>query len=274
MGDFRQHCEAYGLLIRELIADGRPHAVPTADHPRKKNGRYLLDSRSGWCQNWATMTEVAVWKPDGIPQLAKLRDYRPSGEAIREERARHAAAAAEALLLMERAEIGPHPYLEAKGFPNEQGFVADDLLVVPMRDFLTYKITSAQTIDPGGKKMFLAGGRAKGAVFRLGAWKHATEIWFAEGLATAYSVRAALADLRRRSVCVVVCFSAGNLQHVASAIGRGFVVADNDASGAGCKAAEATGLPWCMPPDVGLDLNYYHQKHGLRAAVKVLLEVD
>jgi putative DNA primase/helicase len=80
--------------------------------------------------------------------------------------------------------------------------------------------------------------------------------------ATGLSVREALRVLHRPAR-VVVCFSAGNLQYVATQLGGArFVMADNDASGTGCRVAIATGLPWTMPPVVGYDANDFH--HGRR----------
>jgi putative DNA primase/helicase len=57
-----------------------------------------------------------------------------------------------------------------------------------------------------------------------------------------------------------VCFSAGNLQNMAKS---GYVIADHDSSGTGQAAAEATGLPFWMPPEEGTDLNDRHIDIGL-----------
>jgi putative DNA primase/helicase len=76
-----------------------------------------------------------------------------------------------------------------------------------------------------------------------------------------------LSDLRRQAE-VIVCFSAGNLRHVAALVKRpAFVMADNDASGTGQEAAQATGLPWVMPAEPGTDANDLHASEGLRALV-------
>ena len=39
-------------------------AVPTDDHPRKRNGRYRWLGDVGWVQNWATMQEPAMWRSE------------------------------------------------------------------------------------------------------------------------------------------------------------------------------------------------------------------
>jgi putative DNA primase/helicase len=48
------------------------------------------------------------------------------------------------------------------------------------------------------------------------------------------------------------------------------VCADNDASGAGERAAKATGLPYTMPPDTGTDFNDMHQACGIYAVIAAL----
>ena len=89
-----------------------------------------------------------------------------------------------------------------------------------------------------------------------------------EGYATGLSVAAAL-KLMYRPAQVVVCFSAGNLGHVAERIGgRRFVVADHDASGTGERVAVASGLPWVMPKSG--DANDLHQSAGLLAVRSML----
>ena len=141
----------------------------------------------------------------------------------------------------------------------------DGVLLVPMRDRDTDALIGMQTIDRDGAKRYLPGSRAKGAVHRLGRGR---ELWLCEGYATGLSIRAGLAALYRQDQ-VVVCFSAGNLVEVASAL-RGRVIADHDASGAGRGAAERTGLPWAMPEEPG-DANDLHQRGGI-GAVRALLQ--
>ena len=125
--------------------------------------------------------------------------------------------------MLDQAHLSPHDYLARKGFPTHQGLVLDGMLLVPMRDPDSSELRSLQTISADGEKRFLKGGRAKGSVFVFGA---GTETYYCEGYATGLSIRAALTSLYRQ-VRVVVCFSAGNLAHVAK---RGYVIADHDKS--------------------------------------------
>lgn len=178
---------------------------------------------------------------------------------------RRQEAAEKAADLLKQAEHTWHPYLVAKGFAEERGFVFDGLFLVPMRDIGTGRINSVQMIDAAGGKKFLSGGKAKGSVFMLGT---GSPTFLCEGYATGLSVRAALRSLYSPAR-VVVCFSAANLKPVSERTGD-FVVADNDESNAGRLWAERTGLPYWMPPETGTDANDYHRKHGLRALAEAL----
>jgi len=71
-----------------------------------------------------------------------------------------------------------------------------------------------------------------------------------------------------------VCFSDSNMVHVAEQIkGPAFVVADNDKSLAGERAAVKTGLPWRMSDVLGEDANDLHHRAGLAALCKLILDL-
>ncbi|MCM2544865.1 toprim domain-containing protein [Burkholderia glumae] len=274
--EFADFAESHGLIIRSLVADGRPHRVPTVDHPRKRNGAYLYDGHTGWVQNWAVHEAAIAFRRDRDamrPVEVPRRDI--AAERLRDA-ARRAAAAREAGEILARCETDRHPYLAAKGFPGERGMIdRDGRLVVPMRDADDYaRVNSIQWINDAGEKKFLPGGTAKGSIFVMGADVGARgEHWFVEGYATGLSVRDALRSMYRPAR-VVVCFSAGNLQHVTGSYrGRRYVVADNDVSGTGARVAAATGLPWGMPPVEGDDANDMHQRSGLRALAALLRDI-
>ncbi|WP_366931810.1 hypothetical protein [Paraburkholderia xenovorans] len=243
--------------------------MPTDDHPKKRNGAYMYDGQSGWIQNWAVHEKAIAWRPDrggATPVAVPRRDVAAERAADARKRAR---AAAEARTVVARCEHASHPYLASKGFAKERALIdTDGRLVVPMRDVADYRrINSVQWINDVGEKKFLPGGAAKGSIFVLGTGR---EHWLVEGFATGLSVRDALRALHRPAR-VVVCFSAGNLQHVAALIGGArFVMADNDKSGTGCRVATATGLPWTMPPAEGDDANDFHLKAGIPALVSLM----
>lgn len=292
MVSFHDFAQAHGLLIRDLRDDGRIHRCPTADKPRSDNGAYMLERDRGWCQNWAQGDAVRWWndasaKPWTPEEKAQADNRRRQQMRERTERASKAAATARAMLgeaelIVPRAAtswrpgrqaveaIPAHPYLIAKGFPQESGLVRDGVLLIPMFDAGNYRQPiGLQRIAPDGSKLFLPGQRAKGAIHRLGS-NQAREIWLVEGFATGLSVRAALKALYR-TASVVVCFSAGNLTHIAlMGIGT-HVMADNDESGAGEQAAIATDLPYSMPVQRAWDANDVHRNQGIEA-VKALVQ--
>lgn len=266
---FVAFAQSHGVLIRDLRSDGRIHRVPTSSHPRKRNGAYKFTGEWGWVQDWSEHAEPIVFKPDHIPHEIVRRDMAKERKAERERRDRAAMQAQE---VVQRCRFDHHPYLDRKGFKDEQGLVDyDGRLVIPMRAVGRYqRVNSVQWIASDGTKKFLPGGAAKGSALVIGT---GPEQWLCEGYATALSLRAALASLYRQAR-IVVCFSAGNLAAVAGLLtGRRFVMADNDASGTGARYAAATGLPWAMPPNVGMDANDMHAALGVRALAELMREV-
>lgn len=259
-----------GLIIDRLYQDGKWHRVSTIDKPRKKNGAYLFDGRRGVVKNWATMENFASWREDGTTRVGE-RQIKDMHAAQREQDRKHAQAAKKAALALSSAELGGHAYLVKKGFPKATGLILDGNLLIPMRDYKTNAIVSLQSVSREGEKKFMPGGRAKGAVFRLGP-KTADWTWLVEGYATGLSVLEGLKAMYRQDA-VLVCFSAGNLQYVAERIGGNrMVFADHDRSGTGQKVAEATGLPWLMSPIEGEDANDLHQRTGLWGLVALMRE--
>lgn len=261
--DFLAFARDHGLIMSHVIADGRVHRVPTEAKPKRRNGAYAFDGSRGFVQDWTVHPAAIAFRgtaqtPPPRPIIAPLRDPREAEAA--QQVARDTLA---------RCVYQTHPYLARKGFAAESWLVdpTDGRLVVPMYDAKRYsRLLSVQRIAPDGTKMFLRGGIAKDAVYHLG---RGPEDVLVEGLATALSVRAALASLYRQAR-VVVCFSAGNLAAVARHY-RGMVVADNDASGTGEAAAKKTGMRYVMPPDVGTDANDLHQQRGIEALRKLLM---
>lgn len=254
----------HGLVIRQLLPDGRVHRVPTLTHPRKKNGAYQFDGIYGWVKDWARHVTPERWRPDAAAvEYDRALHAKIIAERAAEDAERRANAVTNAWAALKGATVQHHHYLERKGFPNESIFVSpDSRIVLPMWDIANYgkALNSVQFIDEDGSKKFLPGGKAQGSVYRIGTGQKQL---LCEGYATALSVRAALHMLHLQAV-VYVCFSAGNLAHVAQQIkGARYVVADNDASQTGERVARETQLPWAMPPTVGHDANDMHQADGI-----------
>lgn len=269
---FIDFASGLGLVISDLIADGRIHSCPTIGKPHKRNGRYRFDGTRGWAQDWQqhdrpVRFESGAPAPRGMSSAARAAAARKEAE----ERAHNAAQAAQqAAQAIKTAIPGHHPYLAEKGFQKAVSLVLPDgALFIPMRT-LTGALIGGQIIrlvDNEWSKKYIFGTPAKGAALTLGRGQRSVLV---EGYATGLSVLAAL-DTMRLPVRVVVTFSAGNLEHVAPlAKGARYVAADNDLSGRGEQAARATGLPWAMPPAVGEDFNDLHQRAGLQALVPIL----
>lgn len=276
MSDFPAFCRAHGLIVDGIDA-GRWVRVPTTDHPRKRNGAYKFLGDIGWVQNHAVDMDVSTWRADrDVPAADVRRIHEQAAQFDDKMHAGWRKAAARAQAAVDTARLGEHNYLVLKGFGELAGMVcADGALLVPMRHWRTNALVGAQLIrwleaERRYEKKMLPGMRAKGAVLRLGS-PQATRTWLVEGYATGLSVKAALRLLKLRD-SVTVCFSAGNLVHVAEQLGIDAVVfADNDESGAGERAAKATGRAYCMSPAVGEDANDAHRRRGIFNLASVMV---
>lgn len=272
-------------------AEGKP--------PSNKSGAVLLfdDGTGGICYNWITGHQQ-VFRTDGA-QSAKggLAPRQRDLDADRRIEQEQAEAARISAAIVRAATPRAHPYLEAKGFPDEVGLVLDDLrplipghnlghdiavrlpqgagpwLIVPGR--IGKDIATVQVIGPDGEKKNIYRGKMKGAAHRIAT---GAETWVCEGFATALSVRAAL-RLLGRSATVYSAFSAANVAAVASGISGARIAADHDrpleqlhGKGTGEFYASQTGRQWVMPSDFG-DFNDMHQREGLRAVALALREV-
>lgn len=263
--NFVQFAHAHGLIVHEVVAH-RWVRTRTQDKPHHRNGAYKYLGDRGWVQNHATMTEPAMWQADSF-EVAQI-DMVALKAAQEREMARLSAARAKAAekaqWILSQAKPAGHLYLEQKGFPGAHGLVwkteGEALLVIPMR--VAGKVVGCQLIDEAGNKKFLTGQQTKGTAFVLGQG----EPVYCEGFATGLSVQAAL-KAARMTRSVVVCFSAGNLAHLAKS---GAVVADNDVSKTGERVAQETGLPYFLPPVVGFDFNDWMSEVGTFKAAMAL----
>ena len=154
------------------------------------------------------------------------------------------------------------PYLEYKGLGHVTGLVKDEVLYVPMR--INQAIVGIQQIQKNGDKKFLFGQKTSGASFEIG---NGDLNIFCEGYATgltAYEIASKFARVK-----VHVCFSDHNMRKIASERGCGIVIADNDVSGAGEKAARLTGLKYWLSDTVGNDLNDDWCKSKMKTALNL-----
>lgn len=229
---------------------------------------------NGWRDNGEHRGPLTAQEEDEKRRARAARDAATAAEDERKRRG-YAYAAKATQTLIDVCALETHYYLNCKGLPDAIGLVAEGVLIIPMRNAETNALQGAQTIervDGAWEKKMLPGMRAKGAVLRLGS-PHAPETFMCEGYATGLSIEMALRRLKLNA-SVLVCFSDSNMAHVATLIkGRVFVCADNDVSLAGERAAKKTGFPYCMSPVLGEDVNDLHQRAGLVALCKLLIDV-
>lgn len=263
--NFIAFAAAHGLII-DRLESGRIRRCATKEHTRKKNGAYLHNGDWGWVQSWESMTEPAYWRDESIVDPVEIERQKASIESSRimhaTERARvRANAARKAQAIRNEAKPAEHTYLDSKGFKGALGLVVERdesrLLVIPMT--IAGKMVGCQLIDEAGEKKFLRGQRTNNAEFIFGS--SGVDVW-CEGYATAKSVHACLQAMKVQAR-IHATFSAGNLERMAN---RGVIIADNDASQAGERAAQKTGLPYFLPPVTGQDFNDMHRERGTFAA--------
>ena len=239
---FEQFCALHGVTLTSIPMHGRWVRMPTEDKPKHRNGAVKFLGDMGFVQNWATMTEPAVWKAEGDSHAVQKKIRETANRAAQESAALARNAAQKAQMILAECELATHPYLAAKGFPDEVVNVwnceTDNIMVVPMRR--AGQIVGCQQIKPDGDKKFLYGQRSGGAEFIFG--QRGTHV-LCEGYATALSTQQALRNLKVQYV-LHATFSAGNMKKVAENLPTGLVIADNDASGTGEKVAREIGWPY------------------------------
>lgn len=259
--DFLNFCQAHGIIISAPPPMGMWKRYPTTDHPKKRNGAVKFMGDHAFVQNHAVNTEVSVWKGEEVT-FAQKRDFQALAMNAKRERVRlQRDAANRAAAILKQCVFGKHDYLKAKGFEEEHGNVMVQegvpTLVVPMR--VDGHLVGCQLISNDGAKKFLYGQRTSNAEFTL---DNKGPHILCEGYVTGLSIRAAMKALKRRYT-LHICFSAGNMEKIASTLDAGYVVADNDASQTGLNSAKKIGWPYFMPPTTGQDFNDYFVEVGL-----------
>ena len=271
---------AHGVDIdpNKFFPSDRIRRCGTVEKPRSGNGAYFWDGQRGWVMDWSGEARV-IWfeDPNATPwtdeQKREWMEKRRAANASRDTEYDKAAQKAHSVINM--AKYATHDYLHLKGFPDLEGLVLDDALLVPMRNVVTNELQGYQRIYWDAEtrkwdKKMLHGMRARNAVMFMGDRK-AEEVWLCEGYATGLSILHALRSVGLKA-SVVVCFSASNMVAVADQIkGKRFIFADNDQSKTGEKSAIQTELPWTMADTVGFDANDLHKQSGLFAVVAKIM---
>ena len=237
---FRAHCEASGLLIKEIIADGEIHRVAHVSSKKGAlDGWYILHTSGkvpvGIAGCWKEPTFEAKWVADTGRAMnfterfehdRWLQDLKAKKEADRLASQAVAAEKAEDEVGTYADASSDHPYLVRKHI-EPHGIKIDRAgrLVVPVID-QHGEILSYQTIDAEGNKRFLKGGKIEGGFFELRGNRKI--IFVGEGFATCASIHEAT------GYTTLVAFDCGNLAKVAKAAKEMFpgsrivIGADND----------------------------------------------
>lgn len=173
---------------------------------RSPNGKLFITGAFGWRNDtWEVEATPTDWTPAERAEWIQLR--KAAAKAAEEERAKDAETAAQkALKIWERArEEGASPYLTRKKVRAFGTRFMREMLLVPMRG-MDGTLHGLQYI--GDDKKFGSGTVKEGHFHTVGVVDPAKPLGFAEGYATAASVHMAT------GWPVVVCFDAGNLEHV------------------------------------------------------------
>ena len=246
-----------------------------------------------------------VWYPEGQQALTpaereqRRRDIeKHRAERLAEEQARHSKRAQWAFKLLKSASKadGSHPYLSKKGVGahglrllpvwerrmyHEDGggfdvVKVEGVLLVPMKDE-TGKLWNVQMIypqkiligDEERDKDFLPGARVNGLFHWIG--QHTETVCLAEGYATGATIYEAT------GYRVFICFSSGNLPHVALIVRAALpdakivICADHDKPDKngrragiekGEEAAALVGGFLALPPIEGADFNDWSKELG------------
>jgi phage/plasmid primase-like uncharacterized protein len=239
-GAFRTHCEASGLLIKDLIADGEIHRVAHVSSKKGSlDGWYILHTSGkvpvGIAGCWKEPTFEAKWVAD-IGRSMSFTERFEHDKWVADLRAKKdAERLASQAVAAERAEdeVGTyadasddHPYLVRKHI-QAHGVKIDRAgrLVVPVVN-QSGEILSYQTIDAEGNKRFLKGGKIEGGFYELRGNRKI--VFVGEGFATCASIHEAT------GYTVMVAFDCGNLAKVAKSAKEMFpgskivIGADND----------------------------------------------
>ena len=297
-------CAAVGIKPPKRYSIGRWLTCDTLAKNGKGDGRVKIFDHENGGIAWNHQTGRSVkFQADGkrLSEAEQRKIKRQTGKRRREDAEKRAIAAKAAEAIVQAARPDRHPYLIAKGFPDERMLTIEDpgrlipegrigdamrkalpaivpdegpYLIVPAGQHRI--LTSLQIITPNGSKKNLLFGSMSGVFHRVAAGQ---ALWICEGLATALSVRAALKFLGSPAT-VLVGFSAQNVAKLASRLKshKPIIVADHDkpvatfnALGTGEHFARQSGCRWVMPPDRG-DFNDMHQRDGLRAVAMLLRE--
>ena len=281
---FRRTVEQCGLVLPENIAHGRIVRFPGIG---KFNG-----NRSGWAwvsedgqagafgdwatglsETWQASRSTTMTPSEQAAHTRRVTELRRA--RAEEERLRHEEVAKRAQTIWAGAKSAPddHPYLTEKQV-HSHGLRLDEENRLIVSVTIDGTITSTQSIDGIGAKLFQPGGAVKGGCYVIGDLTAAVTILICEGFATGASLHEAT------GLPVACAFSAGNLTPVAEQLRQQFPTAvivicgDHDLNGTGqreaSKAVNAVSGLVVIPEIEGYDFNDVHVELGLDTVRKVI----
>lgn len=277
----RDLCKAIaeqGYLSPERIEwDGRIHRF----HANRDKG---VSNEAGWYVafdgdhpsaafgSWIDGTTF-TWHADSLDELSPVeRDARKrqiaelvaNAQAEREEEQKAVSETSGALWERLPEASGTFPYFVKKGLCNAHGArqVDETRIAVPLMD-KDGRVWNMQYIASDGTKRYRKGGRTKGLFWMVGQGR---PVYLCEGFATACSVYEATGKP------TLMSFSAGNLKNVAQVFPGVTIIADNDESETGEREAKASGVPYILIPEVGMDANDYASAFGSEALRRLIAE--
>jgi putative DNA primase/helicase len=278
--DFGTFARLHGLIIDDLYPSSRIRRCGTVEHPKSKSGAYLYEGDRGWVQDWSNGGEINWWDDERAePTEAERAEWaRRKAERERQQEQLWGKTAIRCRMMQDTTTLTDHAYMHRKGLADVLvPVLPDGEMFIPMRDVKCAALVGAQLIkwlpdEMKFEKKFVHGSRLHGSAMLIGPPTN-TELVLCEGFATGHSIDKALRQMRLRAT-VVVCFNDSNMVTVSKLLhsGRRYVYADNDKSGAGEKAAKATGLNYCMSDVVGNDANDDHKQLGLYAVSAKIME--
>lgn len=296
LAECRREMESIGLVLSDIIADGRDHRCGTVGKERGRDGSYIVYIDVVpvlCCCNWRTgeRTSYSI-KEDKILTRAEreLVSARIKEAKLRYEeelRRRQEKAAVQAVKIWNNAQYATKDfsYLQKKCIESYGLKVTyNNRLIIPILNS-EQKIQSLQFISEDGKnKNFLKDGKVKGGYYRIydNSNNNALPICIGEGYATMASVHIAT-----KYECYIA-FSASNLRAIAEMVRTRYpdreiiVCADNDCASEinigvqkSTEAAIAVQGRVAIPPSVdgkSLDFNDIHISSGLEAVKNCVVQ--
>lgn len=217
-----------GLILENPIADGQLHRCPTNNHPKKKNGAYIIFNNGDfyviWYMSWDNGVENTIYgKPENEWSAKEKKEYKKIIKALNAKRKSeleksYAEAAKAAKLEWDNAKKADdnHPYLKLKNIPAI-GLRQDNrgnLLVKILGkngEIQSLQRILPQKLDSGTNKLYFPGGKITGCYSFIPPknGKKGLPLLICEGYATAVSLHLAT------GFAVLIALQANNLTEVA-----------------------------------------------------------